>query len=75
VKVLLDARLREEAARLGFRFACEDCVHFAPERDACSLGYHAAPRRAELEATARDGRSPCGPTVASLELCKTFELA
>jgi hypothetical protein len=68
LKLRLDARLREEAGRLQFRFACEDCAHFAPARDACSLGYRASPRRSELEARAET-------SVGSLELCKTFELA
>jgi hypothetical protein len=67
--VRVDARLREEAERLRFRFACEDCAHFAPDRDACSLGYLASPRRAELDAGAPRA------VHASLELCKTFELA
>jgi hypothetical protein len=28
VRTLVDARLREEAERFSFRFACDDCVHF-----------------------------------------------
>jgi hypothetical protein len=62
VKTPVDARLRDEAARYVFRFACEDCVHFCPARDRCSLSYPAAPRRDALR----------GET---LETCKEFELA
>lgn len=61
----VDARLREEAARYVFRFACEDCAHFDDGRARCSLEYPAAPRRDVLDATARD---------SCLELCKAFEL-
>jgi hypothetical protein len=64
VKTLVDPRLRAEAARFTFRFACDDCVHFAPEASACSLAFEAAPRRDGLDA----GK-------AAVELCKTFELA
>ena len=79
MKTRVDARLLDEAGRLRFRFACEDCAHFAPEDETCSFGYHAAPRRAELEALA----GPTGPLAGSsssssarlLELCKAFELA
>jgi len=66
VRTLVDARLRDEARQYAFRFACEDCVHFAssptPPVGHCSLGYPATPRREALQQ--RD-----------LELCKTFELA
>jgi hypothetical protein len=62
VKTAVDARLREEAARFAFRFACEECAHFDADAARCSLGYPAAPRRDAL-------RAP------HLELCKEFELA
>lgn len=76
MRVRVDARLREEAERLRFRFACEDCAHFAPDRDACSLGYLASPRRAELDACTASAENGAPRAVhASLELCKTFELA
>ena len=65
MKSPVDARLREEAARFVFRFACEDCAHFDERRARCSLGYPAAPRRHVLDATQRD---------SCLELCKAFEL-
>jgi hypothetical protein len=65
VRTLVDARLRDEAERFSFRFACDDCVHF-DERGGegtggCSLLYPAAPRRTAL------GHE-------HLELCKEFEL-
>jgi len=65
VRTLVDVRLRQEAARFCFRFACEDCAHFESRGEECSLGYPAAPRRVALSAStgARD-----------LELCKAFEL-
>lgn len=69
MKTVVDARLREEAKRLAFRFACEDCAHFGQEEERCSLGYLAAPRRAALD----DG--PGAEVRVSLELCKAFELA
>jgi hypothetical protein len=62
VRTPVDARLREEAARFAFRFACEECAHFAAATQTCSLAYPAAPRREALQAR-------------HLELCKEFELA
>jgi hypothetical protein len=68
VRTRVDARLREEAARYALRFACEDCVHFEPGSERCSLEYPAAPRREALRAPpARDEND-------ELELCKEFEL-
>jgi hypothetical protein len=68
VRTPIDARLRDEAARFAFRFACDDCVHFAahanPTRARCSLGYPAEPRRDAL-----------GPLATSFTTCKEFELA
>jgi hypothetical protein len=62
MRTLVDARLREEAARYALRFACEDCAHFdSGGAGRCSLGYPASPRRDAL----RDEQ---------LELCKEFEL-
>jgi len=61
VKTRIDARLREQASRFAFRFACDDCTHFDGARERCSLAYPATPRRDAL-----DG--------AEVELCKTFEL-
>jgi hypothetical protein len=66
VKTVVDARLRDEARRYAFRYACEDCIHFcqgaAQTRQSCSLAYPASPRRAALEAPA-------------VEFCKSFEVA
>ena len=71
MKTRVDDRLVEEARRLQFRFACEDCAHFAPASEECSLGYPASPRRKELErAPACDGSTP-----HLVELCKAYELA
>jgi hypothetical protein len=65
VKTPIDVRLREEAARYAFRFACEDCIHFNPQRERCSLAFPPSPRRGVLDlAVPADG----------LELCKSFEL-
>jgi hypothetical protein len=61
VKTLIDARLREEASRFAFRFACDHCAHFDEARERCSLAYPAAPRRHALDG---DG----------LEFCKAFDL-
>jgi hypothetical protein len=74
MKTPVDGRLLEEAARLRFRFACEDCAHFGAEEQRCSLGYQAAPRRAELDPTAVPP-GPHGENGRVVELCKTFELA
>jgi hypothetical protein len=62
MKTIVDGRLRDEAARFAFRFACDDCAHFDADRARCSLAYPAAPRRDALDHP-------------SLELCKEFELA
>jgi hypothetical protein len=67
MRIRVDDRLRTEAARVAFRFACEDCVHFAPDRDRCSLGHPAEPRRGALDA---DGPGP----ERHLETCKDFDL-
>jgi len=61
VKLPVDARLLDEAARFAFRFSCDDCAHFDARRERCSLGYPPAPRREAL-------------TGLHLELCKAYEL-
>jgi hypothetical protein len=61
VRTPVDDRLRDEASRFAFRFACDDCAHFDERRSLCSLAYPARPRRNALEET-------------YLELCKSFEL-
>ena len=62
MKTAVDARLRDEAARFAFRFACEDCAHFDAPATRCSLAYPAAPRSDALQRPL-------------LEFCKEFELA
>jgi hypothetical protein len=73
VKTRVDARFRDEARRFAFRFACDECAHFDTPGVRCSLGYPAAPRRAELDVAAR--AAPGGAAESALELCKSFELA
>ena len=70
VKTRVDALLRAQAAAFAFRFACEDCVHFDPAGERCSLGYPAVPRRVALA----DPRKRKEEEEAELVLCKTFEL-
>lgn len=76
MKTPVDLRLRAEARRFVFRFACDDCAHFAASSDAptadtpaadtpaagsCSLGFVPEPRCDALDR-------------GELELCKAFEL-
>jgi len=68
VRTRVDARFREEAARYALRFACEDCAHFDPAGERCSLEYPASPRRDALLAPPARDETP------ELELCKEFEL-
>jgi hypothetical protein len=61
--VTIDDRLREEAKRYRFVFACPDCVAYDADQDRCTLGYPTEPHRnPELE-----GR-------VEVTFCKTFEL-
>jgi hypothetical protein len=78
MKTLVDARLASEAARFGLRFACDDCVHFAPERErTCGHGWPIRLRRSVLDladvgrAGERDGNEDREP----IFFCKEFELA
>ena len=65
----MDARLTGEAARFGLRFACDDCVHFAPEREpTCGHGWPVRLRRSAVD-------SKDGPNREPLAFCKEFELA
>jgi hypothetical protein len=61
-------QFREEAARLGFEYTCDACVHFGPKDDPprCSLGYPLN----------QDGGRGDGPIVdeADWTFCKYFEL-
>ncbi len=61
MKTRVDSRLHLEVARYDFRFACDDCAHFAAESERCSMDYPAAPRRDALQGS-------------EIELCKIFEL-
>ena len=67
MKTPVDARLTSEAARFGLRFACDDCVHFSPEREpTCGHGWPVRLRRSAIS----EGAPPAG-----IEFCKEFELA
>lgn len=57
-------RLRREANDLALKFCCEDCAHFAEDRDACGNGYPVEPHRG-VRLTA----------VREMTFCKEFELA
>ena len=62
MKTQVDGRLVMESQRFGFRFACDDCVHFDAAKERCSLGYEACPRRDAMCA-------------GHLLFCKAFEAA
>ncbi len=51
MKTKVDLALVQEAEAFAFRFACEDCVHFAGHtpRATCTLEYPAEPQRGALE--------------------------
>ena len=61
MRTRVDPRLKREAERFRFRFACDDCAHFQRVEATCSLSFGASPRRDALEGV-------------HLELCKAFEL-
>jgi hypothetical protein len=63
MRTLVDDTLRHEAARYHFRFGCEHCAHFEPERRVCSEGFPNAPH---LEVDMA--------VILVLEFCKSFEL-
>jgi hypothetical protein len=64
----VDARLATEASRFALRFACEDCVHFAPERErTCAHGWPLRLRRSALDLAPSAG--------GAVDFCKEFELA
>jgi hypothetical protein len=72
MKAPVDARLTAEAERFGLRFACDDCAHFAPEREGlrgCGYGWPVRLRRSALDHVAPgENREP-------LAFCKEFELS
>jgi hypothetical protein len=59
----VDDSFRADAARLRFRFQCEDCAHFEQGSGRCAEGFPNGSHRAS------DLR-----LVDSLEFCKSFEL-
>ena len=79
MKTPVDARLTSEAARFGLRFACDDCVHFDPEREregdgggndasrSCGHGWPVRLRRSALDPAVTGGEP--------LAFCKEFELS
>ncbi len=75
MKTQVDARLAAETARFDLRFACEDCVHFAPERDpTCGHGWPLRLHRSAIPRGAdADGANELQPE--PLSFCKEFELA
>jgi hypothetical protein len=40
-----DAMNASDHLKYDFRFACEDCSHFASEQQRCTLGYNSVPHR------------------------------
>lgn len=65
VELTLTPALREDLARLRLVFCCEECLHFADEREACDLLYPVAPHRRAAWDDAGEG--------ARLVFCKMFE--
>ena len=59
----VDERLRAEARRYRFAFACPDCAQFDPDFTRCSLGFPTEPHRDP----GLDGRE-------EVIFCKAFEL-
>ena len=40
-----DVMSASDYLKYDFRFACEECSHFASESGACTIGYNTAPHR------------------------------
>ena len=83
MRTLVDARLREEAERFSFRFACDDCVHFDEGAPVGASGAANVTVGATGAAHVTNGRCslryPAEPRRTALaqehvELCKEFEL-
>ncbi len=53
-------RLLEQARRFELRHACEHCIHFDAEREACGHGYPTAEHRLAV--------------AGAITFCKEFEL-
>ncbi len=57
---------RAEAERVNFRFRCEDCDHYAPDTDRCSLGFETRwLTTPDVQFLTADGK---------ITFCKHFEL-
>lgn len=72
MKTRLDAELTADADRFAFRFACDDCAHFAERRrldgvseGRCGNGWPIGLRRSALNE----------PSESGIWFCKEFELA
>jgi hypothetical protein len=69
MKTPVDVQLAGEAERFAFRFACDDCVHFASEREqTCAHGWPLRLRRSALDLREESEGAP-------VSFCKEFELA
>lgn len=76
MRTKVDEPFVREARRFALRFTCDDCAHFDPDGERCSLLFDATPRRdAFLDAAGEAGATCPGVGERTLELCKTFELA
>lgn len=62
----VNAAFREEVARWEFRFRCEDCVHYAPVADRCSLEFLSAWLTGDEQRMVTDE--------GHITFCKYFEL-
>ena len=47
--IRMDAVNPADFLRYDFRFACEDCTHFAPQEERCTLGYESKWHRKEFQ--------------------------
>jgi hypothetical protein len=61
---VVDAALRDEAARFALRFACEDCAHWGRGADGVGRCGNGWPEGVAADALAGDG----------VTFCKEFEL-
>ena len=64
MKILQDARFREQRERYRLRFTCEDCALFDDVKETCAHGY---PTREHRDAHYQDEAAP-------VVFCKHFEL-
>lgn len=54
-------------ARFDFRFACEDCSHFALEEQRCTLGYESKWHRKEFQKSSYE-------LTGKMALCRFLEI-